>query len=83
MKAIVRADQHLENPRDCEMWQEAYDAKFHGKGKRFGRAEFDKLLGHCQAVMEMPCFVFAEELIAAYPEAKVIVTTRTIEDWYR
>lgn len=36
-----------ENPRDSEMWLEAYKAKFEGKGKPYGREEFDKLLGHC------------------------------------
>ncbi len=38
----------FENPRDCEMWLEALDAKFNGKGMPFGRYEFDQLLGHCQ-----------------------------------
>lgn len=38
----------FENPKDLEMWAEAVDAKFNGKGKPFGRAEFDQLLGHCQ-----------------------------------
>lgn len=37
-----------ENPRDSEMWVEAYEAKFEGKGKPFGREEWDQLLGHCQ-----------------------------------
>ena len=36
------------NPRDCEMWMEALDAKFYGKGKKYSRKEFDQLLGHCQ-----------------------------------
>ena len=65
------------------MWQEAYQAKYNGKGKPFGRAEFDQILGHCQAAMDVPIFNFAEDLIAAYPEAKVILTTRPIDDWYR
>lgn len=38
----------LENPRDCEMWLDAMRAKFEGKGKPFGKTEFDQLLGHCQ-----------------------------------
>jgi len=37
-----------ENPRDSEMWLDAYKAKFEGVGKPYGREEFDKLLGHCQ-----------------------------------
>lgn len=38
----------FENPRDCQMWLQALDAKFNGRGKTFGRFEFDQLLGHCQ-----------------------------------
>lgn len=37
-----------ENPRDAEMWIEAFEAKFEGKGEPFGRQEWDQLLGHCQ-----------------------------------
>ncbi len=37
----------FENPPDSIMWQAAYEAKWKGKGK-FGRAEFDQLLGHCR-----------------------------------
>jgi len=44
----------FESPRDCEMWLDAFRAKYDRQGKPFGRAEFDKLLGHCQAVTDMP-----------------------------
>ena len=37
----------VENPPDCLMWQDAFAAKYDGKGK-FGKDEWDKLLGHCQ-----------------------------------
>ncbi|KAI9889083.1 MAG: hypothetical protein M1814_005807 [Vezdaea aestivalis] len=72
----------FENPRDCEMWLEAMAAKFDGKGKPFGRKEFDKLLGHCQAVTDVPAVCFAQELIESYPEAKVILTHRDIDQWH-
>lgn len=72
----------LENPRDSRLWMEALRAKFDGVGKPFGRLEFDQLLGHCQAVTDVPCAVFAQELIAAYPEAKVILTYRDLDSWY-
>ena len=65
------------------MWMEALEAKYDGKGKPYGRAEFDKLLGHCQGVSDMPAILFAEELIAAYPEAKVILTHRIFDTWYK
>lgn len=73
----------FDNPRDNEMWLEALEAKYDGKGKPYGRAEFDKLLGHCQAVSDIPALCFAEELIAAYPEAKVILTVRDVDSWYQ
>ncbi|KAL4805359.1 P-loop containing nucleoside triphosphate hydrolase protein [Aspergillus unguis] len=69
------------NPRDCEMWAAAMRAKFDGVGKPFGRKEFDQLLGNCQAVLDIPAVCFAEELIAAYPEAKVVLTVRDFEGW--
>jgi hypothetical protein len=36
-----------------------------------------------QAVTDMPAAYFAEELIAAYPDAKVILTVRNVDDWHR
>ncbi|GES59701.1 NAD dependent epimerase/dehydratase [Aspergillus terreus] len=73
----------LNNPRDYAMWQKALHAKYDGIGKPFGREEFDRLLGHCQAVSDIPALCFTEELIKAYPEAKVILTVRDIDEWQR
>ncbi|GFF30442.1 hypothetical protein IFM61606_10537 [Aspergillus udagawae] len=70
------------NPRDCEMWWDALRAKYDGKGKVFGRKEFDQLLGHCQAISDIPAICFAEDLIRAYPEAKVILTVRDVDKWH-
>ena len=36
-----------ENPKDAEMWVDAFNAKFEGQGKLWGREEFDQVLGHC------------------------------------
>lgn len=65
------------------LWCEALNAKYHGKGKPWGREEFDKILGDYDAVADVPCICFVEELVAAYPEAKVIVTQRDVDDWLR
>lgn len=47
-------------------------------------ADFDGLLGHCRAVSDMPAAVFAEELMRAYPDAKVILNERTdLDGWFR
>ncbi|RAL12371.1 sulfotransferase family protein [Aspergillus homomorphus CBS 101889] len=72
----------LDNPRDCEMWLAGLRAKYDGRGKPFGRPEFDQLLGHCQVVSDFPAICFSEEIIAAYPTAKVILTTRDLDKWH-
>lgn len=72
------------NPSDRELWTEAINAKFKGLGTPYGKKEWDALLGHCQAVTDTPCVVFYKELLAAYPDAKVILTERdSAEQWFR
>ncbi|KAJ7147829.1 hypothetical protein C8R43DRAFT_1237042 [Mycena crocata] len=58
------------SPAHIDMWIAAIEAKFLGKGKPFGRHEWDVLLGDCQ------------ELIALYPDAKVLLTTRDANSWW-
>ncbi|WQF89320.1 hypothetical protein CDEST_14334 [Colletotrichum destructivum] len=70
-----------ENPPDCLMWSDALAAKYDGIGE-FGKDKWDALLGHCQAVTDWPAASFAAELIEAYPEAKVILTTRDVDSWF-
>lgn len=71
------------------LWIEALKAKFYpdqvtsSVKTPFGRAEFDKLLGDFDAAEDVPAICFAEELIAAYPEAKVILNTRDVDAWLR
>jgi len=72
------------NIRDCDMWNAAMDAKYLGQGTRFTRTDWDQLLGSYSAVSaDPPAVAFAEDLVAAYPEAKVILVEREIESWYR
>ena len=71
------------NTLDCKMWDEALDAKYFNKGKRFGRADWDQLLGNYSAVGDVPAIAFVEDLVEAYPEAKVILVDRNIESWYK
>lgn len=73
----------ISHPEIGALWMEAVNAKFLNQGKPYGRAEFDILLGHCAAVTDMPCACFWEELMVAYPEAKVILVERDVEDWYK
>ena len=63
------------------LWTEAIRAKFNGEGKPYGKAEFDKLLAEYDAVSDVPAVLFSAELLEAYPDAKVILTTRDPEKW--
>lgn len=36
-----------------------------------------------QAVIDIPAVIFPQELIAAYPQAKVILTTRDEDTWHK
>jgi len=66
---------------DLTLWIEGLNAKIYGKGKPFGKVEFDKLLGEYSAVTDTPCVNFYKELITAYPDVKVILTTRDPDEW--
>lgn len=47
-------------------------------------ADFDRVVGHCAAMTDHAAAVFAAELIAAYPKAKVILNTRCdVRAWHR
>ncbi|KAI0975921.1 P-loop containing nucleoside triphosphate hydrolase protein [Xylaria arbuscula] len=71
----------IENPPDALLWMDALRAKYDGVGK-FTRKDWDKLLGGSQAVCDWPACAFAKELIEAYPEAKVVLTTRDVDSWH-
>ena len=71
------------NIRETELWNEALDAKFFSKGRKFARADWDQVLGDYSAVSaDPPAVAFGEDLIAAYPEAKVVLVEREIEAWF-
>lgn len=71
----------IENPPDSLMWRDAFAAKY-DNGPPFTKENWDQLLGHCQAICDWPSVAFAKELIEAYPEAKVILTTREVNSWH-
>ncbi|KAM5350116.1 hypothetical protein ACJ41O_006621 [Fusarium nematophilum] len=51
------------------------------RGVPFSRAEWDEVFGEYDAVSDIASF-YAESLIPAYPDAKVILVERDIEKWY-
>lgn len=72
----------IEDPEQLVFWYQALNAKFRG-GKKFTRDDWDRMLGNCRAVSDLPAILFAEELIEAYPEARVILSTRDVDSWYQ
>ena len=73
--------QAIKRPHTFYMWNECLEAKFLGKGKPWGRTDFDKLLGGFDATLDVPSAILPDELIAAYPNAKVILTNRDVNKW--
>ena len=71
------------------MWNEALAWKYGNPQTKqsvrpFTKKDWNQLLGHCMAVTDAPCNLFAAELLEAYPDAKVILTTRdTPEQWWK
>ncbi|KAI0014076.1 P-loop containing nucleoside triphosphate hydrolase protein [Xylariaceae sp. FL0662B] len=63
------------------LWIEALEAKFEGKGEPWNREKFDQILGGYEALSDHPASIFSRELLAAYPEAAVILTLRPEDQW--
>ncbi|KAI0180467.1 hypothetical protein GGR52DRAFT_245520 [Hypoxylon sp. FL1284] len=62
------------------MWIEALDAKFEGRGEPYNREKFERILGSYEALADYPAAIFPAELMAAYPEAAVILSVRHAEE---
>lgn len=82
----------IENTSDIPYWQEAVEVTYFPDSERpaqlrsqppYGRAEFDKLLANYDAVTDIPSALFVEQLVGAYPDAKVVLTNRPYESWVR
>jgi hypothetical protein len=71
----------IADPSRAPLWTRAIDAKYLNKGV-FGKADWDLLLGDCQAVCDIPPAFFGAELAEAYPDAKVVILNRDPEAWY-
>ncbi|KAE8377164.1 hypothetical protein BDV26DRAFT_264300 [Aspergillus bertholletiae] len=73
-------------PRDFNLWIEAMTCNFFNadpnRRPRYGREEFDRLIGPYDAVLDIPASMFWEDLLLAYPDAKVILTTRDFDSWW-
>ena len=72
----------LYNLDHLPLWTAAFEAKYHNNGEPFTRENWDQLLGKYGAVTDAPSICFAEELINAYPETKIVLVERDVETWY-
>jgi len=52
------------------------------KKPRYNTEEFDRLVGSYDAILDVPACLFWEDLAKAYPDAKIILTTRDVDSWY-
>ncbi|KAF7364469.1 hypothetical protein MSAN_01108300 [Mycena sanguinolenta] len=73
----------MANPEEVDAWNTAIDAKYLHKGTPYRQEEWDRLLGDFKVVADVPGILFAAELVQAYPEAKVILTTRDPDRWWK
>jgi hypothetical protein len=72
-----------ERPHHIPVWEELAERKFGSSQSPITREDFDRVLGDCGAVTDLPCAAFWEELMDAYPEAKVVLVERDTEAWFR
>ncbi|KAL1862513.1 hypothetical protein VTK73DRAFT_6765 [Phialemonium thermophilum] len=68
-------------------WIEAIEVKFESppgekQGPALGRKKFDTVLAGFEGVADFPAAIFPEELLDAYPEAAVVLSTRDEDGWY-
>lgn len=62
------------------LWNAATRAKYLGQGALWGRKEFDQVTCDFDSILDIPCCLFVDELVAAYPDAKVLLNYRKDAD---
>lgn len=77
-------DTILPPPSQLEAWYYLATRKYSASAEPIKAEDFDRIIGHCVAITDLPAAFFAKELIAAYPEAKVILNVRKdVDAWYQ
>ncbi len=67
----------IETPEDAALWQDALERKAAGEP-----TDWSEPFSGYKATLDWPGCTFYRELMAAYPDAKVLLTTRDPESWY-
>ncbi|KAL4874484.1 NAD dependent epimerase/dehydratase [Aspergillus karnatakaensis] len=62
-------------------WHAAIEAKYNNRGHPFRGADFDRMLGQYDAITDFPSILFVEDFMDAYPNAQIILTTRSTDAW--
>ncbi|KAL2272102.1 hypothetical protein FJTKL_08325 [Diaporthe vaccinii] len=65
-----------------DLWIQALEDNLEGKGPAWGRDDFENILAGFEGVADFPAAIFPEQLVHAYPEAAIILSTRAEDDWY-
>jgi hypothetical protein len=74
-----------DTPEHIAMWNRAMRAKYvPDSGEQpLTRLEWDEILGQHMGVVDVPGAWFGPELAELYPDAKVVVTTRDKDAWFK
>ncbi|KAJ5134869.1 hypothetical protein N7448_000108 [Penicillium atrosanguineum] len=74
----------IDDPRQMyNQWTEAMNCRFFNQGRHYDRDDFDRLRGKYDALLDIPASLFWEDLRRLYPEAKIILTTRSADSWFQ
>jgi len=68
-------------PELLSLWIEALQARYYGTCEVYGRKEYEKLFDGWNITCNMPGSLVAEDLIKAYPNAKIVLSTRDVDKW--
>lgn len=70
--------------REVIAWRDLWHRKQQPSGSHTIRSQdFDKIIGHYEAVTDAPAALFWSELMDAYPKAKIVLVRRDTEKWYQ
>ena len=67
-------DDLVGNPENLHYWEDARDGK---------HVNWDELFKGYRAAVDFPANMFYKDFMKFYPDAKIILTMRDLENWYK